>query len=352
MPFLRIAPDARGGAMGDAGIALDPTPASIHYNASSLAFAEKDAALSATYTPWLQDLNLPDIYLAQLSGYKKIDALSTVGFQFKYFSLGVINFRDPFGVDNGDGRPREFQFGLAYARKLGDNLSVSVSGNYLFSALAPNQIVNGIEITNATSFATDIGLTYKKKMELGGKDAQLSIGAAITNLGSKVTYTRDSIRDFIPTNLGLGTSLKLELDEYNTITFALDFNKLMVPTSVSRNILLDDGTTMLNPEFSVDGDNVGDYRQKTLFEGVFGSFSDAQGGFQEELQEINYSLGAEYWYDQQFAARAGFFYEHPLKGARKYFTVGLGIKYNIFNIDLSYLIPGNNRRSPLDNTLR
>jgi len=187
MPFLRIAPDARGGAMGDAGIALDPTPASIHYNASSLAFAEKDAALSATYTPWLQDLNLPDIYLAQLSGYKKIDALSTVGFQFKYFSLGVINFRDPFGVDNGDGRPREFQFGLAYARKLGDNLSVSVSGNYLFSALAPNQIVNGIEITNATSFATDIGLTYKKKMELGGKDAQLSIGAAITNLGSKVT---------------------------------------------------------------------------------------------------------------------------------------------------------------------
>ncbi len=352
MPFLRIAPDARGGAMGDAGIALDPTPASIHYNASSLAFAEKDAALSATYTPWLQDLNLPDIYLAQLSGYKKIDALSTVGFQFKYFSLGVINFRDPFGVDNGDGRPREFQFGLAYARKLGDNLSVSVSGNYLFSALAPNQIVNGIEITNATSFATDIGLTYKKKMELGGKDAQLSIGAAITNLGSKVTYTRDSIRDFIPTNLGLGTSLKLELDEYNTITFALDFNKLMVPTSVSRNILLDDGTTMLNPEFSVDGDNVGDYRQKTLFEGVFGSFSDAQGGFQEELQEINYSLGAEYWYDQQFAARAGFFYEHPLKGARKYFTVGLGIKYNIFNIDLSYLIPGNNRRSPLDNTLK
>jgi len=150
----------------------------------------------------------------------------------------------------------------------------------------------------------------------------------------------------------LGTSLKLELDEYNTITFALDFNKLMVPTSVSRNILLEDGMTASNPEFSKDGDNVGDYRQKTLFEGVFGSFSDAQGGFQEELQEINYSLGAEYWYDQQFAARAGFFYVHPLKGARKYFTVGLGIKYNIFNIDLSYLIPGNNRRSPLDNTLR
>lgn len=352
MPFLRIAPDARGGAMGDAGIALSPTPASIHYNASALAWSNKDAALSATYTPWLQDLNLADVYLAQLSGFKKIDDLSAVGFQFKYFSLGLINFRDPQGGDNGDGKPREFQFGVAYARKLSDYLSASVTGNYLFSALAPGQITNGIEITNATSFAADIGLTYKKPIQLGSSDAELTIGAAITNLGSKVTYTRDSLRDFIPTNLGIAGGLKLDLDEYNSLTFTVDFNKLLVPTSVSKSMLDDNGNVVPNPEFSQDGDNIADYRQKNLIDGVLQSFGDAQGGFREEMQEINYSIGAEYWYDNQFAARAGFFYEHPLKGARKFYTVGIGIKYNIFNIDLSYLVPGNNRRSPLDNTLR
>lgn len=352
MPFLRIAPDARGGAMGDAGIALSPTPASIHYNASALAWSNKDAALSATYTPWLQDLNLADVYLAQLSGFKKVDDLSAVGFQFKYFSLGLINFRDQQGGDNGDGKPREFQFGVAYARKLSDYLSASVTGNYLFSALAPNQVTNGIEITNATSFAADIGLTYKKPMQLGSYDAELTIGAAVTNLGSKVTYTRDSLRDFIPTNLGIAGGLKLDLDEYNSLTFTVDFNKLLVPTSVSKSILDENGAIVSNPEFSKDGDNIADYRQKNLIDGVLGSFGDAQGGFREEMQEINYSIGAEYWYDNQFAARAGFFYEHPLKGARKFYTVGIGIKYNIFNIDLSYLVPGNNRRSPLDNTLR
>ncbi len=352
MPFLRIAPDARGGAMGDAGIALSPTPASIHYNASALAWSNKDAALSATYTPWLQDLNLADVYLAQLSGFKKIDDLSAVGFQFKYFSLGLINFRDQQGGDNGDGKPREFQFGVAYARKLSDYLSASVTGNYLFSALAPGQVTNGIEITNATSFAADIGLTYKKPIQLGSSDAELTIGAAITNLGSKVTYTRDSLRDFIPTNLGIAGGLKLDLDEYNSLTFTVDFNKLLVPTSVSKSMLDDNGNVVPNPEFSKDGDNIADYRQKNLIDGVLQSFGDAQGGFREEMQEINYSIGAEYWYDNQFAARAGFFYEHPLKGARKFYTVGIGIKYNIFNIDLSYLVPGNNRRSPLDNTLR
>lgn len=352
MPFLRIAPDARGGAMGDAGIALSPTPTSIHYNASALAWSTKDAALSATYTPWLQDLNLSDVYLAQLAGFKKIDDLSTVGFQFKYFSLGVINFRDGQGGDNGDGKPREFQFGIAYARKLSDYLSASVTGNYLFSALAPNQITNGIEITNATSFAADIGLTYKKPVQLGSYDAELTIGAALTNLGSKVTYTRDSLRDFIPTNIGIGGGMKLNLDEYNSITFTVDFNKLMVPTSVSKSIIDENGNVLSNPEFSKDGDNTADYRQKNLIDGVLGSFGDAQGGFKEEMQEINYSFGAEYWYDNQFSARTGFFYEHPLKGARKFYTVGIGIKYNIFNIDLSYLVPGNNRRSPLDNTLR
>nr|HMP30279.1 PorV/PorQ family protein [Saprospiraceae bacterium] len=182
--------------------------------------------------------------------------------------------------------------------------------------------------------------------------ALLGVGGAISNIGSKVTYTRDSIRDFIPTNLGIGTSLKLDLDQYNSITFALDFNKLMIPTPASRFLVLEDGSRVNNPAYSKDGDNVGDFRQKNLFEGMIGSFADAPGGFKEEIQEISYSFGVEYAYDKQFFARAGYFHEHRLKGDRKYFTVGLGIKYNIFDIDISYLVPGNNKRSPLDNTLR
>ena len=352
LPFLRIAPDARAGAMGDVGIAVSPTSNSMHFNASNLVFAEKKSSLSANYTPWLQDLGVTDVYMAYLSAYNKIDDLQSVGASLRFFSLGKINFRDFNGNDIGDGSPRELELAVAYARKLGDNLSASVTGKYLFSALAPGQIVGGLEITNANAFAADIGITYKKKLKLGDYNALLGIGGAITNLGSKVTYTRDSIRDFIPTNLGIGTSLKLDLDQYNSITFALDFNKLMIPTSVSRTILNSDGARVPNPNYSKDGDNVGDFRQKNLFEGVISSFYDAQGGFREEMQEINYSFGVEYAYDKQFFARAGYFYENPLKGARKYFTVGLGIKYNIFDIDLSYLVPNNSTRSPLDNTLR
>jgi hypothetical protein len=352
MPFLRIVPDARSGAMGDVGIAISPTSNSIHFNASNLVFAEKKSALSANYTPWLQDLGVTDVYMAYLSGYNKIDDLQAIGASLRFFSLGKINFRDFNGNDIGDGSPRELEVAATYARKLGDNLSASVTGKYLFSALAPGQIVGGLEITNANAFAADIGVSYKKKLKLGDYDAVLGIGGAITNIGSKVTYTRDSIRDFIPTNLGIGTSLKLDIDEYNSITFALDFNKLMIPSPVSRFINDASGNRINNPEYSKDGDNVGDFRQKNLFEGIVGSFTDAQGGFREEMQEINYSFGVEYAYDQQFFARAGYFYEHPFKGARKYFTVGLGIKYNIFDIDLSYLVPSNSTRSPLDNTLR
>lgn len=352
MPFLRITPDARGGGMGDAGIALDATSSSMHYNASALAFAEKDAVMTASYTPWLASLGLNDVYLAHLTGYKKLDDLQTIGFGLKYFNLGSINFRGPNGEDEGDGKPREFEASFGYARKLGDNLSASVTGKYLFSALAPTTQVNGIEITNATSFAADIGVTYKKKVTLGGYKGNMTLGAAMTNFGAKVTYTRDAIRDFIPTNLGIGGALTLNIDNYNSFTFTMDVNKLMVPTAVSQFIEDSDGKRTTNPDFSKDGDDKGDYRQKTLFQGVFGSFADAQGGLKEELQELNYSFGVEYWYDKQFAARAGYFYEHPLKGARKYYTLGAGFKFNVFQLDISYLIPGAQLVSPLDNTLR
>ncbi|MFT4533574.1 MAG: hypothetical protein ACJA1A_000915 [Saprospiraceae bacterium] len=353
MPFLRIAPDARGGAMGDVGITVTPDANSIHYNASNLAFAEKSTSLALTYTPWLRELNLNDVFLLHFSGYKKLDKLQTVGFGLRYFSLGEINFTDAQGINIGLGNPRELEFNVAYARKLGDNLSASLSAKYVYSNLASGQQVNGININSANAFAADIGVTYKKKSKLGGYDSQWTYGAAITNLGSKVSYTDQAdVQDFLPANLGFGAGLLMNFDKYNSMSFHLELNKLLVPSPQSKTIQLEDGTIVANDDFDTDANGIADYREKSLFSGVFGSFGDAQGGFGEEIKEMALSFGTEYWYDKQFAVRAGYYWEHQDKGDRQYLTVGLGIQYNIFGINLSYLVPTNNRRNPLDNTLR
>lgn len=353
MPFLRIAPDARGGAMGDVGITVVPDANSIHYNASNLAFAEKSTSLALTYTPWLRELNLNDVFLLHFSGYKKLDKLQTVAFGLRYFSLGEINFTDAQGINIGLGQPRELEFNVAYARKLGDNLSASLSAKYVYSNLASGQQVNGININSANAFAADIGITYKSKTKLGGYDSQWTYGAAITNLGSKVSYTDQAdVQDFLPANLGLGAGLLMNFDQYNTMSFHFEVNKLLVPTPIAKTIRNADGSVSPNDKFDPNGNGIADYREKSLFAGVFGSFTDAQGGFGEEIKELAYSLGTEYWYDKQFAVRAGYYYEHQDKGDRQYLTVGLGIQYNIFGINLSYLVPTNNRRNPLDNTLR
>lgn len=353
MPFLRIAPDARGGAMGDVGITVVPDANSIHYNASNLAFAEKSTSLALTYTPWLRELNLNDVFLLHFSGYKKLDKLQTIGFGLRYFSLGEINFTDAQGINIGLGQPRELEFNVAYARKLGDNLSASLSAKYVYSNLASGQQVNGININSANAFAADIGITYKKKSKLGGYDSQWTYGAAITNLGSKVSYTDQAdVQDFLPANLGFGAGLLMNFDKYNSMSFHLEINKLLVPSPQSKTIREADGTTPDNPDYDVNGNGIADYREKSLFSGVFGSFTDAQGGVGEEIKEMALSFGTEYWYDKQFAVRAGYYWEHQDKGDRQYLTVGLGIQYNIFGINLSYLVPTNNRRNPLDNTLR
>lgn len=357
MPFLRIAPDARGGAMGDLGVAMTPTANSMHYNASSLVFAEEETSLAVTYTPWLRELNLNDIYLAYLSGYKKIDEFQTVGFGLRFFSLGEINFTDNDGRPTGNGKPREFELSAAYARKLGDKLSAGLTAKYVYSNLASGQMAGGLEINSANAFAADFSLSYRSKGKTGGYDSEFSMGLALTNIGSKVSYTNQAVKDFLPTNFALGTALKLELDEFNTIEFGLDINKLMVPTAVARQIqeVGPDGELLPateNPEYDTNNNDIADFREKSLFSGMFGSFSDAQGGFSEELKEFAYSLGAEYWYDKQFAVRAGYYYENPTKGDRQFLTLGIGLKYNVFGIDLSYLVPTSNQRNPLDNTLR
>lgn len=354
VPFLRITPDARSGAMGDAGVALSPNANSMHFNASNLVFSEEQSGFSFTYTPWLRNLNLDDIFLLYVSGFYKLDENQAIGGGIRFFSLGDIDFTDAQGGSLGTGRPREGEFTAAYARKLGDKLSASLSGKYIFSNLASGLQVNGVDINTASSFAADFGLNYRTKTKLGGYNGEWSYGLAITNIGSKLSYTRDnSVKDFIPANLGLGTALKLDFDDYNSLTFTLDFNKLLVPTPIAKKIADSNGVPVDNPDWDRTGEKgIADYREKSLFSGILGSFSDAQGGLREELREVSISFGAEYWYDKQFAFRGGYYWESSEKGNRRFFTVGAGIKYNVFGIDLSYLVPTSNIPNPLDNTLR
>ena len=352
VPFLRIIPDARGGAMGDAGIAASADPNAIHYNSSRLAFAEKDASFSATYTPWLRNLGLNDVFLTYLTGYKKVDDLQTIGFGLRFFSLGEINFTDNDGNPAGTGQPRELEFAVSYNRKLSENFSAGLTAKYIYSNLASGQRVGNTDINSANAFAADLSLTYKKKGNLAANGSLWTFGAAVTNLGSKVTYTGNVIKDFLPANLGIGAGLQLNFDEYNSMTFLFDINKLLVPSPISPTITDNNGMSEPNPEYDAGGEIGPDYKEQSMFSAVVSSFGDAQGGFSEELKEYTMSFGMEYWYSGQFAVRAGYYYENPLKGDRQFITVGAGLKYNVFQIDLSYLVPTNNRRNPLDNTLR
>jgi len=342
VPFLRIVPDARSGAMGDVGIAISPDANSIHYNASKLAFVDKDISVAATYTPWLRALGIPDVYLAYIAGYKQINDLQTVGLSLRYFSLGDIAFTDEQGGSLGNGRPNEFEIALAYARKLSPKLSVAVTPKFIYSNLAGGQSVEGIDITPGVAGAADFSLTYKTPLKLSGKESDLTVGFAVSNLGTKISYTKSINKDYIPTNLGLGAAWNMNIDEFNSFTFAVDINKLLVPTPCQ-------GTA---EECDEDANGILDYKEKSMFSGVLSSFGDAPGGGSEELRELMYSIGLEYWYDKQFAVRAGYYSEHSTKGNRKFFTVGLGLKYNIFGLNFSYLVPTTNQRNPLDNTLR
>lgn len=338
VPFLRITPDARGGGMGDVGIATSADPNGMHYNQSKLAFADERMAFSATYTPWMRNLGLQDVYLAYLSGFFKPNELQAVGFGLRYFSLGDIQFTDENGQSLGEGNPNEFEVVGSYSRKLSENFSAALGAKFIYSNLASGQRVEGTEIKAGTAFAADLSMTYFTPLEIGDSEHELTIGMAASNIGSKITYTNSVNRDYIPANLGLGIGWKFKFDDYNSLTLSTDFNKLMVPTP--------------RPEIDNDGNDIPDYKEYSVVQSIFKSFSDAPGGFSEELKEITIGGGVEYWYADQFSVRTGYFYEHYSKGNRKYFSAGLGIKYNVFGINLSYLIPTTNQRNPLDNTLR
>jgi hypothetical protein len=340
VPFLRIVSDARSGAMGDVGIGLSPDANAMHFNQSKLVMAESPVGVSATYTPWLRALGLNDVYLAYLTGYYKLDENQAVGVGLRYFSLGDIAFTNEQGESIGSGRPNEFETTLAYSRRLSEKFTAAVGAKFIYSNLANGQEVNGQPIEAGRAGAADFSFTYDTDMEVNGRKSDLTIGLAVTNIGSKITYTRaeNAQRDFLPTNLGLGGAWTFNFDDYNSLTIAADVNKLLVPTPCN--------------ECDDDGDGIQDWRQESPISGIFSSFSDAPNGFDEELKEISISTGLEYWYDKQFAVRAGYFTESRIKGDRRFFTVGLGLKYNIFGLNFSYLVPTTNQRNPLDNTLR
>ncbi len=335
VPFLRISPDARSGALGDAGIAISPDANSVYWNLSKIPFATKKSGVAVTYTPWLKEL-VNDVFLAQVAGYTQLDELQAIGGSLRYFSLGDIEFRNSNGQFDGNFRPREWAFDAGYARKLSDNWSMAVALRYIHSSLASGTIGNQ-PIKPGRSVAADLSGFYTKDFENNnGAYNNFSFGFAVTNIGQKISYTQSAQKDFIPTNLGVGAAYTIGLDEYNKVTFTLDVNKLLVPT----------------PQYQ--GDTMLVYPDKSVLEGIFSSFGDAPGGFKEEMHELMYSVGGEYWYNDLFAVRAGYYNEHATKGNRKYFTAGVGLKYNIFGLNFSYLVPSGTgiQRNPLSNTLR
>ncbi len=381
VPFLIIAPDSRAGGIGDAGVSTAPDANSIHWNPAKLAFIEKEMGFSASYTPWLRKL-VPDINLSYLTGYKRLDNMTTVAASLRYFSLGDIQFTDEFGNNTTQFRPNEFAFDIAFARKLSKYFSGGIAVRYINSNLTGGVMVAGQASRPGQAVAADVSTYFQNDhIKIGNKKAVVAAGLNISNIGNKMSYTTSSKRDFIPINMKIGPRFTINLDDYNMLAITTDVNKLLVPT---RPVYKTDSAG--NPVRNSDGSQIiiaGQDPNRAVASGMFGSFSDAPGVplrdennnilltpdgnkaqiekgsvFKEEMREFTYSFGMEYWYDKQFAVRTGYFYEHALKGNRKYITIGAGLKYNVFALDFAYLIPAyfsnttRTQRSPLENTLR
>ncbi|MCD4697616.1 MAG: type IX secretion system outer membrane channel protein PorV [Bacteroidales bacterium] len=345
VPFLNIGPDARSGGMGELGAGTSPDAMSQHWNPAKFAFIDKEMGFSVSYSPWLRKL-VNDINLAYLTGYKRIDDKSTVSASLKFFSLGDITFTRDDGSVIGIFRPSEFSLDGGYSRKFSEKISGAVAARFIYSNLTQGQEVSGQSSKPGTSMAADVAFYYTSPINVNWLEAsEFSFGAAITNIGAKISYSNDEFdKDFIPTNLRIGPSWLMEIDDYNTVRFSFDLNKLLVPTPPVRS----DSTTDDNGEYIIlagKDDNV------SVAQGMIQSFYDAPSGFSEELKEIIWVVGAEYWYDKQFAIRAGYFNESAMKGDRKFFTLGAGLRYNVFGLDFSYLIP-TQQQNPLANTLR
>ena len=338
VPALMIAPDARSAGMGDLGVSTSPDVYSMHWNPAKYAFIEDDFSIGLAYTPWLRKL-VPDMNIAYLAVSKRVSSKSTIAGTLRYFNLGDINFRDDYNQDLGTYRPNEFAIDLCYSRKLGDYLSAAVAGRFIYSNLTMG--LNDYT-SPGWSVAADMGVYYQRPVYMGSVDGEFSWGVAITNIGSKMNYGSGNEKYFIPTNLRLGPSLKINIDEFNSIALSLDINKLLVPTP---------------PIYDTAGNIIkGKDPNVSVIQGMIQSFYDAPGGFSEEMKEFTFSVGAEYWYNKIFAVRTGFYHESKMKGNRRYLTFGAGLRYNVFALDVSYLVPVNGKSTsgvnPLEGTLR
>jgi hypothetical protein len=327
VPFLTITPDSRAAAMGDAGVATSADANSGYWNSAKLVRIDQGYGGSASYTPWLGKI-INDMYIFYLSGFYKIGREQAVAVSMKYFDLGEIQFNKGPNPQDLLGRynPREYAFDVTYSRALTEDLSIGGALRYIHSNLTGSGIVGTADSRPGNALAVDFGVFYTK--QLVSNSSVLSLGANVSNLGNKISYSDAESKDFIPGNLRIGGSYKMDLDPYNSLTFALDFNKLMVPSPYPGS------------------------KSTPFLQGTFQSFSDARGGFKEEMHEVTTSLGIEYWYRQVFAGRLGYFYEAADKGNRKYLTAGCGFRFNVFGLDLAYIVPTNKREIATAEQLR
>ena len=350
VPFLMITPDARAGALGETGVASSPDIYSMHWNVAKLAFAEKKFGAGLSYTPWLRAL-VPNIDHSYLSMYMKPDSISAFVASVRYFSLGTVIIGSGGGTI-GQYRPYEFAVDFGYTRRIAKYWSLGMAGRLIRSNLT-----NGISIGNQSSFvgqvfAVDLSTYYfdRDRVKILGYPCIMMMGAALTNVGSKIKYSGSVSGDFIPINLRIGQGFRVDFDSYNSLSLQYEFNKLLVPTPPVYQ-LGPNGSPMMNSS----GQYVilaGKDPNVSVPKGMLQSFNDAPGGKSEELAEITFGTGLEYWYNNIFAVRAGYFYEAPTKGNRQFVTLGAGIKYNFVSLDFCYLLPTNGQRSPLQNTLR
>jgi hypothetical protein len=351
VPFLTISPEARGGGMGDIGVATSPDATSLFWNPAKYAFLDHKMSFQASYVPWLQAL-VDDIGLMSIYGVYKINDKSAVAASLRYFSLGEIQFVDEFGINKDKFEPNEFVIDATYSRKFSEKISGAVAGKFIYSNLTQGQSSSNTEDVKAgVSVAADVAFYYQQPFDNVATGSTLSVGVNIANIGTKISYTDTNLDNyFIPTILRFGPTYEINIDRYNSIAIGLDISKLLVPTppeykkdSSGALIKNTDGTYAIakgyNPNVSV-------------FKGMLQSFYDAPGGFSEEMKELMWSFGAEYWYNKMFGVRAGYFFENKDKGNRQWLGIGASIAYNIVNLTFSYVVPTNGRNNPQDNTLR
>ncbi|WP_426490262.1 type IX secretion system outer membrane channel protein PorV [Hymenobacter sp. 102] len=343
VPILTISPDGRSSALGEAGVAISPDANAGYYNPGKLGFVRYQHSAAVSYTPWLASIS-NDMGLAYLSGTSKIGERATLSANLMYFDLGQIDYRDANNAPNGTFNPKEYALTIGYGQKLSDKFGVGINARYIRSNLTGGAA--NVDSNPANAIAVDLGAYYNTDLSIGAGDYGLAFGAAVSNIGNKITYTDPNQADFLPTNLKLGTAITKELDAYNKLTLTVDANKLLVPSPYyDKNDPTDDRT---RPAVVEENERRAGYG---IVRGITSSFSDAPGGFKEELKEINLSAGVEYSYNDLLMVRAGYFYENPMKGDRQYLSFGAGVRYQVFGIDGTYLVP-NSKANPLAQTLR